>query len=198
MTIKSRHYWRCIDCQARFLLAQHWLSTQQEKTHYQTHENDPDDIGYRRYLSKLFAPMLDKIDEGSLGLDYGCGPGSALAKMFTEKGFDIQLYDPYFEPDTRPLQGLHDFITCTEVVEHFHRPAEQFDRLNRLLKPGGWLGIMTCFQTDDKRFENWHYRRDPTHVVFYRPQTFTVLAEQRDWHCEIPCKDVVLMRKAMG
>ena len=38
----------------------------------------------------------------------------------------------------------------------------------RLVRPGGWLAVMTCFQTDDARFAGWHYRKDPTHVVFYR------------------------------
>ncbi len=54
---------------------------------------------------------------------------------------------------------------------------------------------MTCFQTDDDRFDNWHYRRDPTHVVFYREYTFDWLAQHYGWDLEIPAKDVVLLRK---
>jgi hypothetical protein len=54
---------------------------------------------------------------------------------------------------------------------------------------------MTCFQTDDDRFDNWHYRRDPTHVVFYREFTFKLLANRFGWHLEIPRKDVALFRK---
>ena len=54
---------------------------------------------------------------------------------------------------------------------------------------------MTTFQTDDERFEHWRYRRDPTHVVFYRAKTFEIIAEQRGWSCEIPRKDVALFRK---
>ena len=50
---------------------------------------------------------------------------------------------------------------------------------------------MTCFQTDDKRFADWHYRKDPTHVVFYRETTFRTIARQRGWTCQIPVKDVV-------
>ncbi|MEM9442243.1 MAG: methyltransferase domain-containing protein, partial [Pseudomonadota bacterium] len=87
-------------------------------------------------------------------------------------------------------------VTLSEVAEHFFEPASEFDRLGALLKPGGWLGVMTSFQTDDGRFRHWHYRRDPTHVVFYRARTFEVLAEQRGWLLEIPSKDVALLRKA--
>jgi hypothetical protein len=115
--------------------------------------------------------------------------------MLTEAGHSIQLYDPFFHADASALERTYDFITCTEVAEHFHRPASEFARLNALLRPGGWLGIMTCFLTDDERFANWHYRQDVTHVVFYRRETFQCIAAQFGWHCEIPATDVVLMRK---
>jgi hypothetical protein len=57
---------------------------------------------------------------------------------------------------------------------------------------------MTCFQTDDLKFANWYYRQDPTHVVFYREETFKYIASRFGWHCEIPAKDVVLMQKSGG
>jgi cyclopropane fatty-acyl-phospholipid synthase-like methyltransferase len=79
---------------------------------------------------------------------------------------------PSFNRIVKRSERTYDFITCTEVVEHFHHPALEFRRLDALLKPGGWLAIQTTFQTDDARFARWNYRRDPTHVVFYRPYTF--------------------------
>ena len=108
---------------------------------------------------------------------------------------DVSLYDPYFYSSTSVLDQTYDFITCTEVVEHLYAPAAVFRDLDRMLRPGGWLGVMTCFQTDDDRFDNWHYRRDPTHVVFYREFTFKLLANRFGWHLEIPRKDVALFRK---
>ena len=81
------------------------------------------------------------------------------------------------------------------MVEHFHHPADEFRRLQGLLKPGGWLGVMTRFQTDDARFAQWHYRRDPTHVVFYRETTLRWLAQHHGWLCEIPGPNVALLHK---
>ncbi|HEX2255546.1 MAG TPA: class I SAM-dependent methyltransferase [Afifellaceae bacterium] len=132
---------------------------------------------------------------GRCGLDYGCGPGPALAAMLREAGHRMAVYDPCFRPDRAPLRQTYDFITCTEAAEHFHRPADEFDRLDGLLRPGGWLALMTCFQTDDARFAGWHYRRDPTHVVFYREETLHRIVAERGWTCEIPAKDIALMRK---
>lgn len=193
-------YWRCNRCEARFLDPRQHPSRETEHDCYLKHENDPGDPRYRHFLSKLVAPLLARLPAGANGLDFGCGPTSTLALMLGEAGHGTALYDPLFRADPEVLHGSYDFIACSEAAEHFHRPAEEFDRLDGLLRPGGWLGIMTCFQTDDARFADWHYRRDPTHVVFYREATLRHVAAVRGWSCEIPTKDVALMRKprAMG
>ncbi|MEC5293317.1 class I SAM-dependent methyltransferase [Aurantimonas sp. C2-6-R+9] len=170
-------------------------SREAEYAHYLHHENHPDDPCYRRFLTKLTELLLAHLPEGSRGLDYGCGPGPALGAMLGEAGHEVALFDPFFHPDPAPLNQTYDFLTCTETAEHFHRPAEEFDRLMALVRPGGWLAIMTCFQTDDARFRDWHYRKDPTHVVFYREETMRYLTAFRNWSCDVPVKDVALMRR---
>jgi SAM-dependent methyltransferase len=185
-------------CEARFLDPCQHPSRQGEYRHYLHHVNNVDDPGYRRFLSKLAEPLLARLPAVSLGLDYGCGPGPALAAMLREAGHGMVLYDPFFFPGSAALERSYDFVTCTEAAEHFHRPADEFDRLASLVRPGGWLAIMTCFQTDDARFENWHYRKDPTHVVFYREKTLSHLAASRSWSCDVPVKDVALMQKPPG
>lgn len=188
-------YWRCKLCEARFLDPRQHPPREVEHGCYLKHENEPADPRYRHFLSKLVVPLLARLPDGSSGLDFGCGPASTLALMLGEAGHRVALYDPLFHADPEALHGPYDFIACSEAAEHFHHPAEEFDRLDGLLRPGGWLGIMTCFQTDDARFADWHYRRDPTHVVFYREATLRHVAAARGWSCDIPAKDVALMRK---
>ena len=195
LSIDGRDYWRCETCEARFLDPAQRPTPEEERATYLLHENHPDDPGYRKFLSKLAGPLLQKLGDSDRGLDYGCGPGPALAAIMREAGHDMALYDPFFQTDRKPLSQTYDFITCTETAEHFHHPADEFDRFDAMLRPGGWLGVMTCFQTDDARFADWHYRKDPTHVVFYRDATFRTIAGQRGWTCEIPAKDIALMRK---
>ncbi len=195
MTVGDRHYWRCPHCQATLLTAEQLPDPEFERSRYDLHENNPEDEGYRQFLSRLAEPLVSQLAPHQQGLDYGCGPGPALAQMLEEAGQSMALYDPFFFGDRTPLQSRYDFITCTEVVEHFHHPAQEFEQLTRLLKPGGWLAIMTCFQTDDRAFANWHYRRDPTHVTFYREYTFEVIAQQWGYHCQIPRRNVVLLQK---
>lgn len=194
--VDARDYWRCGACEAVFLDPAQRLTQAQEQEHYRLHRNDVDDPGYRRFLSRLATPLLEKLAPGASGLDYGCGPGPALAAMLTEAGHAMSLYDPLFRDERSVLDRTYDFVTCTEVAEHFHHPRDEFERLDGLLKPGGWLAVMTAFLEDGEDFARWHYRRDPTHVVFFREATFHVIARQRGWHCEIPVANVALMRKA--
>lgn len=186
---------RCDACEATFLDRARVPSLSEAKKVYDTHENDPNDARYKDFLSRLADPLLARLGPSKQGLDYGCGPGPALAQMLAARGHSVALYDPIYAPNTQALARTYDFVTCTEVIEHFVDPANDFAALAALVKPGGWLGIMTCFQTDDARFERWHYRRDPTHVVFYREHTLRTLATQHGFRCEIPVKDVALMLK---
>ncbi len=195
-TERDLDYWRCPVCWATFLDRSRHPDPQQEYQRYLEHDNDPNDPGYRKFLSKLADPLLQKLTPSSKGLDYGCGTGPALAMMLQECGYGMRIYDPFFYPDRSVLQREYDFVTCTEVVEHFHLPYSEFVFLDGLLRPGGWLAVMTSFLTMDERFGQWSYRRDPTHVVFYKQETFQVLADHLGWSCEIPCKDVVLLQKS--
>ncbi|MFP5408034.1 MAG: class I SAM-dependent methyltransferase [Gammaproteobacteria bacterium] len=196
--VDARDYWRCDDCEATFLDPAQRPDAATEAAQYRLHRNEPDDAAYRDFLGHLARPLLDRLPAAQHGLDYGCGPGPVLAAMLREAGHTVALYDPLFFDDAGVLAQAYDFITCTEVAEHFHHPADEFRRLDRLLKPGGVLAVMTAFLTDDTRFAHWHYRRDPTHVVFYRPATFHHLARQHRWACEIPCPNVALLFKRAG
>ena len=45
------------------------------------HNNNPYDSEYRKFLSKIIEPLIDKIIPGAKGLDYGSGPGPTLSLM---------------------------------------------------------------------------------------------------------------------
>ena len=194
-TLDNKTYWSCKFCGCKYLDQSYFIDSVEEEQRYLEHNNDIKDKEYRAFLSRLADPLKEKIPPGSNGLDFGCGTGPALADMLTQDGFKVALYDPFFFPDDGALSKQYDFITCTETVEHFYDPFKEFNTINDLLKPGGWLGVMTSFLTSDEMFENWYYRRDPTHVTFYCEKTFQVIASQRNWKCEIHSKDVVLLQK---
>nr|WP_320113891.1 class I SAM-dependent methyltransferase [uncultured Desulfuromonas sp.] len=192
---RRRCYWRCPCCALVFVARNDLLTPQEEKAEYDLHENAPDDPGYRRFLGRLFTPLQQRLANGALGLDFGCGPGPTLSVMAVECGLEMQLYDPFYAPDQSVLTQRYDFITATEVVEHLHHPAEDLDRLWQLLQPGGILAIMTKLVIDQQAFQNWHYKNDRTHVRFFSRQTFHWLAEKWQAQLAFVDKDVIFLHK---
>jgi len=195
---RGSRYFACGECRLVYLDPARRPSAQAERAHYATHENDPHDPGYRRFLARLADPLAQRLAPGAEGLDYGSGPGPALPMMLEERGFRMRVYDPFFAPDENALRRTYDFVACSETAEHFHDPAEELARLDRLLRPGGWLGVMTEMLDDARDFAGWRYARDPTHVCFYRAETMRWVADAHGWRMEAPGRNVVLFHKPLA
>ena len=163
---------------------------------YEHHRNTPADEGYREFLSQLAKPLLAKLGNvPHYGLDFGCGPGPTLSVMLEEAGHTLNLYDPYFAPYPEALLTQYDFVTCSEAIEHFYNPAREWQLLMSLLKPGGWLGILTSLAPKPKAFKTWHYKNDETHVCFFSRETFEYLADRDRLKMEIIGRNVILIQK---
>jgi len=192
---KRRSYQRCDRCHLVFVPARFYLDRGAERAEYDLHQNEIGDAGYRAFLSRLLRPLTERLEPGARGLDFGGGPGPALAEMLREGGFDMSLYDSFYLPDKRPLQDQYDFICATEVVEHLHQPGAELARLWALLRPGGWLGIMTKLVRNRAAFANWHYKNDPTHVCFFSGDTWRWWAGQQGAQLSLIGADVILLAK---
>ncbi|HMN67137.1 MAG TPA: class I SAM-dependent methyltransferase [Bdellovibrionales bacterium] len=175
--IEPPAYFHCRDCDLRFLDPVRHLTPDLEKPRYEMHENKYEDPAYRRFLSAISSPLLERLPQGSLGLDFGSGPSPVLARILTEGGLPTEVYDPYFANDADKLKTRYDFVVSSEAIEHFYRPGEEFKKLKNLVKPGGLLAVMTHIYQDGIDFQDWYYRRDPTHVAFYSAKTLA-------WICE--------------
>jgi SAM-dependent methyltransferase len=172
-----------------------YLDRESERREYDLHRNDVDDPGYRRFLSRLADPLAERLAPGASGLDFGCGPGPALANMLEGAGHRVALYDSFYRPNPGVLENRYDFICATEVVEHLHRPGEILGLLWSLLRGGGWLGVMTKLVLDADAFSRWHYKNDPTHVCFFSETTWRWWARERGALLELPAPDVILLGK---
>ncbi|GAA0299569.1 hypothetical protein GCM10009128_18160 [Psychrosphaera haliotis] len=258
-TDKKRDYLQCQQCSLVFVPAEFHLSTSNEKSEYDKHENQLEDLGYLTFLSRLAKPLLTQLvdadfagefasqlskpesysshsnsinsantsnsnnsancislatsdgkfendkrlnekplgkKKGDLtGLDFGCGPGPALAFELRRLGLNISEYDIYYADDKSLLNKQYDFITCTEVIEHFNTPSKELSQLIEMIKPDGLLAIMTKLVIDKQRFANWHYKNDPTHISFFSQQTFEFIAKKFGLTLEFVDKDVIFLKK---
>lgn len=192
---QRRCYLRCRRCSLIFVPPGARLDAAAEKAVYDTHRNEVDDPGYRRFLNRLAEPLTTRLAPGSSGLDFGCGPGPALAAMLTEAGFATTTYDPYYADHPERLRRQYDFVTCTEAIEHFYQPGREWRQLLAMLRPGGWLGLMTKLARDQAAFAHWHYKQDPTHVSFFSRDTLLWLAARDGLGIEFIGADVILLQK---
>lgn len=191
-----RPYLQCGNCLLVFVPPGYHLDAAAEKAEYDLHQNRVDDPRYRRFLARLAEPLAARLPPGASGLDFGCGPGPALATMLRERGFRVALYDPFYHPDPAALRGPLDFICATEVVEHLARPGAELARLWQLLRPCGWLGVMTKLVLDREAFSRWHYKNDPSHICFFSEDTWRWWAGQRGAGLELIGADVILLQKS--
>ncbi len=195
---RRRDYLRCRHCLLVFTPPEYHLDRGAEKAHYDLHQNRPDDPGYRQFLNRLAEPLASRLTAGARGLDFGSGPGPTLSLMLAERGFATAIYDPYYAADPSVLTGSFDFVTATEVVEHLAHPGRELNRLWSLIRPGGWLGLMTKLVLEVDAFARWHYKNDPTHICFFSRETFLWLGRQWGASPEFVGSDVILMQKADG
>jgi len=160
-------YLQCIKCGSVFKRPEYFPTLAEERARYLLHENNPDNAGYQAFVMPLVNSVLKSVPNLAVGLDFGAGTGPVAAKILEKKGYKLTLYDPFFHPNKDALNTTYDFIICCEVIEHFHRPHEEFQLLRKLLKPGGTLFCMTYLLPNKSVFKDWYYKNDPTHVIFY-------------------------------
>lgn len=194
--VHGQTYYQCSHCQLIFLDPSQLPTPAQEKKKYDEHQNSPADLGYRQFLSPAMKAVLDlPMPKDAVGLDYGCGPGPTLSKMLEEHGYRVHDYDPLYQNNTALLAQFYDFVTCTEVVEHFHDVAQELDNLFALVAPGGVCVIMTLFFDDPNAFKDSHYHRDPTHVAFFSRPVFQWWADTHHVQVDFPSENIVRVYK---
>lgn len=178
-------YFCCSQCGGYVMDEACFLSPEEEKERYESHNNDVHDERYREFTYPIVEQILSKYNASHVGLDYGCGSGPVVAKVLDENGYQVKLFDPFFYPDTDYRNFKYDYIFSCEVFEHFFNPRKEICDLVDLLKVGGRLIIMTHLYSDKIDFENWYYRNDPTHVFIYTKKTIEFVADLFDLKIEI-------------
>lgn len=178
-TLALAQYYQCRECALRFVHPEQRLAPAAEELRYRTHNNNLQDKAYQDFVAPLVEAVAARCLPGGRGLDFGSGTAPILSAGLAARGFLMREFDCFFANETSVFDQTYDFIASSEVFEHLFHPGAELERLTACLRPGGVLGIMTLFYPEDPtQFESWYYRRDPTHVVFYHPQTLHWIAEE--------------------
>ncbi len=178
-------YFICDMCGSYLKDQKFYLDNLQEIGIYEKHQNDVNDIRYQNFTSPITNSVLSTFTSNHLGLDYGCGTAPVISKLLRDKGYRVELYDPYFYPNENYQNYKYDYIFSCEVFEHFYNPKQELEKLLSILKPNGSLLIMTLIYDFEVDFKDWYYRKDPTHVFIYTKKTVQFIAEKYNLKFEI-------------
>jgi 2-polyprenyl-3-methyl-5-hydroxy-6-metoxy-1,4-benzoquinol methylase len=175
---QQKAYNICKNCQAIMLQDDFFVTNDREKAQYENHNNTFQSKGYVKMFEDFLDFFWNDLDENKINaLDFGSGPGPVLSQILEKKGLQVDIYDKFYQPKKVFTNKQYDLITSTEVFEHLQNPFATLSLLKKHLKKDGMIAIMTLFHdNNEENFLKWWYRRDPTHILFYTPKTFEVLA----------------------
>ena len=196
-----REYWLCPKCALVFVPPEFFISQEDEVNRYREHENNLDNLGY----VKMFQEKINTVKKISPGvntvLDYGCGYEPVLKTLLSREGYQADGYDSNFFP-REESDKEYDLIISTETFEHFKEPRNELTRLVPRISNEGYLAVMTRFYPVKNNtlcpetFSKWYYKRDPTHVAFYCPKTFSWIADEFAMNiCHNNENDFIIMQK---
>ena len=107
-------YHQCSTYKALVKDEQFYISNDDEKCRYKSHNNDVNDVRYQNFTSPITNKILENFKPTDLGLDYGCGTGPVITKMLEKHRYQVKLYDPYFHPSLNYLDFNYDYIFSCE------------------------------------------------------------------------------------
>jgi len=116
----------------------------------------------REYLSFPAKHLLrNKLLKGEI-LDFGCGWGNDV-KLLTEKGFNIQGYDPYYFPEYP--QKKFDTICCFYVLNVLFPESQPqvIMSISNLLKPNGKAYFAVRRDLKREGFRKHYIHEKPTY-----------------------------------
>ncbi|MCF8217836.1 MAG: class I SAM-dependent methyltransferase [Bacteroidales bacterium] len=190
----DKYYFICSTCGAYVRDKKYHVTNEREKQRYLEHNNDIHDEAYQNFTSPITNTILQKFTAGHSGLDYGCGTSPVITKNLRENGYNVKLYDPYFYPDKDNLENNYDYIFSCEVFEHFNDPKSEINKLISILKPEGYLIIMTHLYNEKIPFAKWYYRNDDTHVFIYTLKTIKYIEKTFDLRVEKVDKKLIIFK----
>lgn len=185
-------FYKCDNCQGIFRPKPTFFDASTEKNHYEQHNNDVNDVGYQNFVAPIIHAVLNDFSSNDKGLDFGSGTGPVIFKLLREKEYQIENYDIFFENVPERLTQKYNYISCCEVMEHFHEPLKEFQLLHSMLLPKGKLYCKTELFKNQVPFEKWYYKNDLTHVFIYQEATLHWIKEKLEFK-KVEVKDKVIV-----
>lgn len=159
-------------------------------------------VSFRKQLRNLY--RVEESFKGRKILDIGTGNGYLLdeAKQmgFDCYGLDISAYSVDIASKKFPNRihlgsifdgsyddSFFDVVTMTDLIEHVPCPINLFEQVNRILKPGGYLFIITPnYDSITRRIlgKNW-FQYKYEHVLYFNRRSLDFLLNKYNFEMKI-------------
>ncbi len=192
--VHTQEYYKCTHCHSILLHSSYFLTAIEEKQRYDIHNNDVHDVGYQKSVFPIVSSVTENHTKAHKGLDFGSGSGPVVTMLLRNQGFNVQTFDPFYDPNPLALKQKYDYIICSEVMEHFYIPAKEFKLLHSLLKTNGMLYCKTNLYDETTNFDTWWYKNDPTHVFFYTEKTIHWIKKKYNFREASITKNVITFK----
>lgn len=185
---------RCCDhCELYF--KSHTLPLERLDAYYHRLESGIYDLDGNYPTDRILRNALERLTDGQRVLDFGCSGGRILSGLTgrfecfgvepneqaaaTARGRGIRIVS---EEELRAGKSGHfDAIILADVYEHLPKPIEIAQMVANLLKPNGWLAIVTgnadSIRTRPFMAEYWYFRT-PGHLVMLSERHVSWLADR--------------------
>lgn len=140
---------------------------------------DPDYISSRptNYANTLLATIHPLKARRFKHLDYGSGSG-VMSNLLNSKGWNSRSYDPYSSP-TQP-DGLFNFITAIEVVEHSLNINDTISDMKKYLDRNGVILFSTLLSDDINDIGWWYIGARNGHINIMSKQSMIITAKKHN------------------
>lgn len=159
-----------------------------------------EDPNERRYFESIFRWLTKrvKLEEGMRLLEVGCSHGM-FCELAIKEGLEVVgvEMDAEIAAATEKRIGAKvfagglstqdfteaefDVVVMFDVLEHFTNPVEELSRIQKLLKPGGWLYLSTPCRdsfTAQSDVLSWGENKPPEHLFLFAYDDIEKLLEK--------------------
>jgi len=164
----------CKICNLVFSETRFVPSLKEQKKRYIQPNNGVQYTVYLNSLNLVIEQTTPLLSKEMTGLDFDCGPTPVIGTLLEKQGINCINYDPIYFNEIP--EGQYDFIFANECFEHFFFPAKEIRKIKDLLKPNGYLIVITEKWNSSTVFTKWPFAKDSMHVSFYHSDSFQYIA----------------------
>lgn len=195
-SIYKTNHWKVLRCKRCSLVRTSIHKTITYQEYYRDEQYHEEETLFRNIFQKRYDTMSSYFKSPGRVLDIGASTGTMLDifKSFGWKTYGVEpsesykiaqnkghfIYHSPFE-EAKLQKNFYDLVIINHTLEHVASPPEVLEKIQKVLKPGGYVYIdVPNFDSISRRIagQNWKYLLVSEHIHHFEPQTLKMLTKK--------------------